>query len=182
MLNLFSNADPHVAYHIHTNPVVNGNCTETLGHFDPFDATTPSPFCEPYAPEDCEVGDLSGKHSNFVWSMPYNASYIDSYASLAEGEAAFFGNLSFVVHYDNGTRLACANFEKMSQGTPYPTGDNSTSKAAPTATAATMSSTSAGVEGPNATASSPPFSGASHLSAWLTPLIVFSGVGVFFEL
>lgn len=38
-------------------------------------------------------------------------SYTDPYVSLTEGVGSFFGNRSFVIHWANSTRLACANFE-----------------------------------------------------------------------
>jgi hypothetical protein len=37
-------------------------------------------------------------------------SYTDPYVSLVPGAPSFFGNRSFVIHYANTTRYACANF------------------------------------------------------------------------
>lgn len=117
-------ATDFVAYHLHVDPVpADGNCTSTLGHLDPFGAGSDTP-CDASAPESCEVGDLSGKHGK-AETDPFNAQYIDYYASMNENDASFFGNRSFVLHYANKTRLACANFEKIAAPIPsaYPTGN-----------------------------------------------------------
>jgi hypothetical protein len=37
-------------------------------------------------------------------------SYTDPYVSLVPGAPSYFGNRSFVIHYANTTRYACANF------------------------------------------------------------------------
>jgi hypothetical protein len=37
-------------------------------------------------------------------------SFVDLYSSLNPRNVAFVGNRSMVIHYGNGTRLACANF------------------------------------------------------------------------
>lgn len=109
-----------IAYHLHLNPTPDGNCASTLGHLDPFGRGS-NPPCDASRPESCEVGDLSGKHGK-VDTVPFSAQYIDYYASTKEGNAAFFGNRSFVIHYANGTRLACANFKKVADSIPseYP--------------------------------------------------------------
>lgn len=110
------------SYHIHVAPVPeNGNCTATLAHLDPYLRGQAIP-CDPEAPETCEVGDLSGKHGLIDPSQdPYEATYIDPYSSLIEGQGAFFGNRSFVFHFDsNLTRISCANFELKAAGTPLP--------------------------------------------------------------
>lgn len=58
-------------YHIHENPVApNGSCATVGGHLDPYNITD-IPICNSTCPEDCQVGDLSGKHgamsgTNFV--------------------------------------------------------------------------------------------------------------------
>lgn len=64
---------------------------------------------------------MSGKHGK-VDADPFSTQYIDYYASTKEGNAAFFGNTAFVLHYANGTRLACGNFEKVADPIPseYP--------------------------------------------------------------
>ncbi|KAF5018389.1 hypothetical protein F66182_9640 [Fusarium sp. NRRL 66182] len=96
-------------YHIHVEPVPeDGNCTATLAHLDPF-ARGEEPPCDPEDPASCQVGDNSGKYGA-ITSDPFEAEYVDYYASTKEGIGAFFGNRSFVLHYANKTRLTCANF------------------------------------------------------------------------
>lgn len=68
--------------------------------------------CNPDAPATCEVGDLSGKHGS-VEALPFLAAYNDAYAATNPDDPAYLGNLSFVVHYANSTRIACANFAKV---------------------------------------------------------------------
>jgi Cu/Zn superoxide dismutase len=48
-------------YHIHANPIVDGNCSTAGGHLDPFNRGD-SPACDASEPSTCQVGDLSGKH------------------------------------------------------------------------------------------------------------------------
>ncbi|EGY18390.1 hypothetical protein VD0002_g5519 [Verticillium dahliae] len=125
------------AYHIHDSPATDGNCTSTRAHLDPYKRGQAIP-CNPEAPETCEVGDLSGKHG-FVESSddPFEATYVDPYSSLIEGQGSFFGNRSFVLHFSsNLTRITCANFELKAGGSlPQPPkpghGDNCTSSRVP---------------------------------------------------
>lgn len=42
--------------------------------------------------------------------------YLDPYSSTRPGTPAFFGNLSFVLHLSNKTRIGCANFTLQSAG------------------------------------------------------------------
>ncbi|CAK7233126.1 hypothetical protein SCUCBS95973_008489 [Sporothrix curviconia] len=96
-------------YHIHAVPVpANGNCTAAGGHLDPFKRND-DPACESELKQTCQVGDMSGKHGK-VTSDPFNATYHDLFASTNPADPAFFGNLSFVLHYPNKTRITCANF------------------------------------------------------------------------
>ncbi|SPO06078.1 uncharacterized protein DNG_08767 [Cephalotrichum gorgonifer] len=97
-------------YHIHQLPVpASGNCTETGGHLDPF-GRTDDPACDEEEPQTCEVGDLSGKHGPLQGSAD-DISFLDLYTSLNPESRAFIGNRSVVIHGDDGTRLACANFQ-----------------------------------------------------------------------
>jgi hypothetical protein len=98
-------------YHLHVDPAVDGNCTTTGAHLDPFNRGEKPP-CDASVPASCQVGDLSGKHGK-ISADPFHAEYIDPFASLKEGDAAFFGNRSFVIHYANTTRITCANFAKV---------------------------------------------------------------------
>lgn len=54
-------------YHIHEKPVgPDGNCSEAGGHLSPYASQYP---CEDVNhPEDCEAGDLSGKHGQITGS------------------------------------------------------------------------------------------------------------------
>lgn len=68
------------------------------------------PPCNPADGLDtCQVGDLSGKYGK-ITSDPFNASYVDLYASLVPGLGSFFGNRSLTIHFANTTRITCANF------------------------------------------------------------------------
>ncbi|KAM4061129.1 copper/zinc superoxide dismutase (SODC) domain-containing protein [Hirsutella rhossiliensis] len=99
------------AYHLHAAPVSqDGNCTNTMGHLDPF-GRGEQPPCDGSAPQTCQVGDLAGKHGK-VTQDPFDAEYVDPFASLKEDDQAFFGSRSFVVHFGNTTRITCANFAK----------------------------------------------------------------------
>ena len=96
-------------YHIHTLPVpADGNCTAAGGHLDPFQRGD-DPTCDSELKQTCQVGDLSGKHGK-ITADPFNTTYHDLFASTDPANAAFFGNLSFVLHYPNKTRITCANF------------------------------------------------------------------------
>ncbi|KAF7959586.1 hypothetical protein EAE96_001202 [Botrytis aclada] len=106
--NLPTSGGPFV-YHLHAHPVPSdGNCTGTLGHLDPF-LRGETPACNSSLPQTCQVGDLSGKHGK-VTSDPFQASYVDEFASTLEGLGSFFGNRSLTVHFGNTTRITCANF------------------------------------------------------------------------
>lgn len=47
-------------------------------------------------------------------------SYTDDYAALVPGIGAFFGNRSIVIHYPNKTRITCANFVRVADGSAGP--------------------------------------------------------------
>ncbi|KAH0559735.1 hypothetical protein GP486_003750 [Trichoglossum hirsutum] len=119
-------------YHIHDQPVPsNGSCLAALAHLDPFQRGEDPP-CNATAPQTCQVGDLSGKYGK-ISSDPFETSYVDLYTSTTPGNPGFFGNRSFVVHYANKTRIACANFVlKSTNGTstasavPAPTSPSGT--------------------------------------------------------
>ncbi|KND95353.1 Cell surface Cu-only superoxide dismutase 5 [Tolypocladium ophioglossoides CBS 100239] len=128
-------------YHLHVNPVVDGNCTKTLGHLDPFNRGEKPP-CDASAPASCQVGDLSGKYGK-ISADPFSAEYIDPFASLKEGDAAFFGNRSLVIHYANTTRLTCANFVKVEAPAPSGCSGQPPASSSPTGTGGTTPSQSA---------------------------------------
>ena len=110
---------PTLGYHIHDAPVpADGNCTTTLAHLDPY-IRGEDPVCDKTKPATCQVGDLSGKFGK-IESDPFEATYVDKYASLKPGIGAYFGNRSFVLHFANKTRISCANFLVIAAGTPHP--------------------------------------------------------------
>lgn len=102
-------------YHIHAKPVpTNGNCSGTGAHLDPY-MRGEAPPCDASKPETCQVGDLSGKHGSIA-GQSFSASYDDLYLSTNPSDPSFFGNLSFVIHLANKTRIGCANFTMVSGG------------------------------------------------------------------
>lgn len=96
-------------YHIHALPVpANGDCTATLGHLDPQNGGEYYP-CIPGTPENCQVGDLAGKHGAITTS-PFTTQYSDSFLSTVVGNPASVAGKSIVIHTGNTTRITCANF------------------------------------------------------------------------
>lgn len=91
-----------------------GNCNNTQAHLDPY-IRGETPPCDPGMPATCQVGDLSGKYGT-INGTSANINYHDPYVSLQPGLGAFFGNRSFVIHFANTTRLACANFSYIGEG------------------------------------------------------------------
>ncbi|KAF4989716.1 hypothetical protein FDECE_14631 [Fusarium decemcellulare] len=136
-------------YHLHAAPVPSdGNCTETLAHLDPF-GRGQQPPCDSDDPASCEVGDLSGKHGK-IDSDPFEAEFIDYYASTKQGIGAFFGNRSFVLHYSNTTRLTCANFVSQIDTTPAHNATYSAPAYLPTPTETINPSTNTPIKTPGA--------------------------------
>ncbi|CAK39892.1 hypothetical protein AnigIFM59636_007504 [Aspergillus niger] len=107
--------DQQLVYHIHQKPVPqDGNCYSTGAHLDPYGRGDATP-CDINAPQTCQVGDLSGKHGP-IWAPDnevFSTTYTDWFLSNVEGEPAFFGNLSLVVHAADNSRLACGNFVQL---------------------------------------------------------------------
>lgn len=102
-------------YHIHAKPVpADGNCTGTGAHLDPYHYGEEK-ACDASKPEICQTGDLSGKHGKFD-TNEFSAEYTDLYSATLPTDPAFFGNLSFVLHLANKTRIGCANFHMVSAG------------------------------------------------------------------
>ena len=158
--NVPSSGGPYI-YHIHNDPVPSdGNCTGAGPHLDP-ETRGEKPPCDPGTPQQCQVGDLAGKHGSFnavaytAQSVKFpngtasmitsykngtnnlNLRYLDLYVSSEPGSPAYFGNRSVVVHDGAGTRLTCANFTMLTGGTA----SNSTGSAS-TLTASASASTS----------------------------------------
>ncbi|KAI6781052.1 Cell surface superoxide dismutase [Cu-Zn]-like protein [Emericellopsis cladophorae] len=174
-------------YHLHKAAVPeDGNCTAALSHLDPYGAGA-EVKCDASKPETCEVGDLSGKHGA-IKSAPFSSEYHDLYASTKEGDEAYFGDLSFVLHYANSTRLACANFKREASSTPYPTGGHPNSTVIPTysqtrspTAAPTGEPTEEPTEEPTGEPTTPG-SAAAQMSKWSVPAMVFGAAAVAFGL
>ncbi|CZR50857.1 related to cytosolic Cu/Zn superoxide dismutase [Phialocephala subalpina] len=121
-------------YHIHAAPVsADGNCTNTLGHLDPY-IRGETPACNATLPQTCQVGDLSGKHGK-IEADPFVATYHDDFASTVSGIGAFFGNRSITVHFANTTRITCANFTLSAGNVTIGGGSGSNASASATSTA-----------------------------------------------
>ncbi|KAK4891656.1 hypothetical protein LTR27_009827 [Elasticomyces elasticus] len=119
-------------YHIHVNPVDSaGNCTTTGAHLDPYNVTE-AVTCNASKPEDCQVGDLSGKHYK-INGTSLTAGYVDKYISTQPGTPAFMGNRSIVIHFANKTRITCANFTIPGQYSPSAIGNGVSSVVIPVA-------------------------------------------------
>lgn len=127
------------AWHIHNAPVpADGNCTETLGHFDPTNRGELY-MCLASQPETCQVGDLAGKHGGKIMTPGnFSTTFMDPYLSVKEGSAGFFGGLSFVLHSMNTTRLTCANFEMVEGGNGTSGGNATGTMSMPSPTSSNM--------------------------------------------
>lgn len=91
-------------YHVHVLPVpTDGSCIATGGHLNPYGGLPNAATWN-----TLEVGDLSGKHGK-INGTSLMTSYIDPFLSLNPDDKAYIGGLSVVFHYNNSTRLACAN-------------------------------------------------------------------------
>ncbi|KAM0462662.1 hypothetical protein ACHAPV_003486 [Trichoderma viride] len=174
-------------YHIHEKPAIDGNCTSTLAHLDPF-GRGETPACDDSKPETCQVGDLSGKYGK-ITSDPFLAEYFDLYTSMKPDNPAFFGNLSIVVHYANKTRLTCANFAKLQVSSSntesaHTTTSSRTATKAPVTTGAhkivgTLNSTiSRNATGPHHTTGSHPTKNPHNITNVLSATGVLTRTGV----
>lgn len=104
-------------YHVHEYPVpANGSCDATGEHLDPQNRTE-NPPCDATQSQTCQVGDLSGKYGDIPAIPGFYAKYVDDYCSLNPDDPAFIGNRSLVIHCNNGTRLACANWAAVTNAT-----------------------------------------------------------------
>ncbi|KAI5777132.1 superoxide dismutase [Geopyxis carbonaria] len=104
-------------YTIHEEPITDFNCNTAKGPLDPYRRGTATP-CDPKRPENCVVGDLSGKHGKIMVDRfdRFQSQYTDLYLGLRVGPAAYAGNRSVVIHANdaNKTPVACANFVMIS--------------------------------------------------------------------
>jgi len=118
---------PPFGYHIHDQPIKDGDCATALAHLDPYKRGQETP-CDATKPQTCEVGDLSGKHGKIDKAKGYHKEYLELYASIKPGIGAFLGNRSIVIHAgdEKKTRIACANIYKVEDYKPdYPSEDES---------------------------------------------------------
>jgi len=105
------------AYHIHEYPVPNnGDCMLTGSHLSP-NGYPDAAQCDPQNPFSCQEGDLSGRHGSLEGSRDGSAyaEYTDEFLVWNDRESAIWGR-SIVIHYPNGTRMACANIVDDSPG------------------------------------------------------------------
>jgi hypothetical protein len=51
--------------------------------------------------------------------------YVDPFSSLSPSSNAYFGNLAFVLHLSNKTRIGCANFSMQGAGYAVPSAGSS---------------------------------------------------------
>jgi hypothetical protein len=93
-------------------------------------------------------------------------SYTDPFVTLTEGQGAFFGNRSFVIHFANTTRYTCANFvsaqKALEGGFPHPSGGRKPSGLQPKVTKSIVP----GVGGPVPTAGGSPNGAGGFASAF----------------
>ena len=149
------------------------NCTATLAHLDPF-MRGEDPPCDAAMPQTCQVGDLSGKWGT-ITSDPFEATYVDDYASLVPGLGSFFGNRSFVLHFQNKTRITCANFAVVEGTQPAPEspeGSNCSATAVGTGSPA----------GPTPTQSIVPFLGAAPTTGAPMATLIVALAAIMFAL
>lgn len=109
------------------NKAAGGDCASAGAHLDPTNRGEQPP-CDAGNEPSCQVGDLAGKFGR-INSDPFTAEYVDKFVSLKEGDPAFFGNRSFVIHLANTTRITCADFVKDGSLLPVTTGSPTTATA-----------------------------------------------------
>ena len=80
------------------------------GHYDPLGAFNNSNYataCSQQTPQDCEIGDISGKFGNFPSAQTVTQRLTDNNLDLY-GVYSIIGR-SIVIHFQNGSRFVCAN-------------------------------------------------------------------------
>jgi hypothetical protein len=101
-----------VFYHVHILGVTPGEGLDaTLGHWNPLDSPNMGDACNPQDDaEDCEAGDLSGKHG--ALAGPAACTTHDDYGIALSGVRSVVGR-SIVVHNSTGARVAGATLEAV---------------------------------------------------------------------
>lgn len=161
-----------IAYHIHVNKALNGNCTATGPHLDP-ENRGEQPPCSG-SRSSCQVGDLAGKYGK-ITSDPFVAEYIDEFTSLKEGDPSFFGNRAFVIHLANSTRLTCADFVMEGAGADDAVATATASSGSIPANATSAVSAVQSTAFTTATPVSSPFGTSGNSS---TPTVVIAAAGL----
>ncbi|CAG8621850.1 9003_t:CDS:2 [Ambispora leptoticha] len=89
-------------YHIHVNPITNGNCTTAGGHLDPKNVTD-AYTCAPPNLVACQLGDLSGKYGKLIPDSEgkNKTSEVDEFLSWTDEAYSMLGR-SVVIHFPNG--------------------------------------------------------------------------------
>ncbi|KAF4594768.1 superoxide dismutase [Ophiocordyceps camponoti-floridani] len=167
-------------YHVHEQPVpADGNCTKTLAHLDPYKRGEDPP-CDSTRPETCQVGDLSGKHGKpNSTSTTFTATYVDRFLSTSPQSNAFLGNVSFVFHFANKTRITCANFQSIGVSAAVgPSTGGGQSSAASTATVTASASAGTGSSS-SPSSSAVAFSGDAAISTLSMSLTMLSVAAAF---
>ena len=80
------------------------------GHYDPlgaFNNPAYNTICNQQTPQNCEIGDISGKFGNFPSMETVTQQLTDDNLNLY-GVYSIIGR-SIVIHFENGTRFVCAN-------------------------------------------------------------------------
>lgn len=100
-------------YHVHQFPVTDGcGASSTGGHYNPTGASgTCNSSAVARSNNNCEIGDLSGKHGSLSIGSVVATSYWDQYLPLF-GDESILGR-SIVIHNTNGARVACADINFM---------------------------------------------------------------------
>ncbi|KNZ51940.1 uncharacterized protein VP01_3756g2 [Puccinia sorghi] len=100
------------AFHIHEHPVVDNNCSSTLGHFHILNT---KPSCTSQVPNYCQPGELSARHGNLPGLVDvFTERYNDNALELT-GANSIIGR-SIVIHGANMSRIACGSIESWIPG------------------------------------------------------------------
>ena len=101
-----------VSYHVHSLGVAPGEGVgATAGHWNPLDSPNLGDACNPQDDaEDCEAGDLSGKHG--ALAGPAACTAYDDYGIALSGVRSVVGR-SIVLHNSEGARVAAATLEAV---------------------------------------------------------------------
>ncbi|POW04135.1 hypothetical protein PSHT_11379 [Puccinia striiformis] len=91
------------SYHVHEHPVVGGNCSTTLGHYNVLNT---KPSCTSKDPKQCQPASLSARDGNLPGLVDVFTLRINDNAIELTGPNSIIGR-SIVIHGPNMTRIAC---------------------------------------------------------------------------